>query len=119
MKIESLIRKFWWRQKGERRKVHWVWVTLCPPISNGGMGFKDLAIFDEALLATQAWRLLHHKNSLFFQVFKSKFFPHCSIMEASDSTCGSYAWHNILRDRDVLLKGARWRVGCGVYRGLE
>ena len=36
--IESLIRKFWWGQNGDRRKVHWVkWETLCKPKMEGGM----------------------------------------------------------------------------------
>ncbi|KAL0009461.1 hypothetical protein SO802_010963 [Lithocarpus litseifolius] len=114
--IESLIRKFWWRQKGDRRKVHWVkWEALCQAKSEGGMGFKDLGFFIDALLAKQAWRLLHHKESIFYQVFKAKFVPNCSIMEAPDCSSGSYAWHSILRGRDVLLKGARWRVGNGQY----
>lgn len=118
-KIESLIRKFWWGQKGERRKIHLVkWKTLCQSKSNRGMGFKDLALFYEALLAKQAWRLLHNKDSLFYRVFKAKFFPHCSIMEASDSTSSSYAWHSILKGHDVLLKGARRRVGCGESIGV-
>ena len=39
-----------------------------------GMGFKELAPFNEALLAKQTWRLLHNKNSLFYRVFKSRFF---------------------------------------------
>ena len=82
------------------------------------MDFKDLAIFNDALLTKQAWRLLHHKDSLFYRVFKSKFFPNCSIMEATNSSAGSYAWQSILKGRDVLLKGAKWRVGNGESIGV-
>ena len=77
------------------------------------MDFKDLALFIDALLAKQAWRLLHHKDSLFYRVFKSKFFLDCSVMEASENSLSSYAWNSILKGSDVLLKRARWRVGCG------
>jgi len=78
-----------------------------PAKSKGGMGFKDLALFNDALLVKQAWRLLHHKESLFYQVFKSKIFPNCLIMEATNSSAGSYARQCILKGQDVLLKGAR------------
>ena len=39
-------------------------------------------------------------------------------MEASDTTIGSYAWSSILKGRDVLMKGATWRVGCGESIGV-
>ena len=77
------------------------------------MGFRDLAKFNDSLLTKQAWRLLHNHNSLFYKVFKAWLFPNKTIMEAKDSRMGSYAWRSILIGRDVIQRGARWRVGDG------
>ena len=79
----------------------------------GGMGFKDLAMFKDALLAKQTWRLLHDTESLFYRVFKEKFFPNSSIMEASVPSSSSYAWRSIIHGKDVIKKGSAWRIGNG------
>ena len=76
------------------------------------MGFKDLTNFNDALLAKKAWRLLHNQDSLFYRVFKMKFFPNCSIWKAQESSSSSHAWHSILKGTDVLLERTRWGVRC-------
>lgn len=86
---------------------------MCDPKSRGGMGFKESLLFNEALLAKQTWRLFHNTNSLFYRVFKSRFFPNGSIMEASEGRGGSYVWKSILKGREVIKRGAKWRVGTG------
>ena len=75
--------------------------------------FRDLSMFNDSLLAKQALRLLHNKSSLFYKVFKARLFPNSSIMEATDSRLGSYAWKSILRGRDIIKRGAIWRIGSG------
>lgn len=81
--------------------------------AKGDMRFKDLELFNDSLLAKQTLRLLHNHNSLFYRVFTARFFPNCSIMDATNSRLGSYAWTSILKGRDVIQHGARWRIGNG------
>ena len=56
---------------------------------------------------------MHNKTSLFYKVFKARFFPNTTIMKSADSRLGSYAWKSILRGRDIIQRGARWSVGSG------
>ena len=70
-------------------------------------------MFNEAMLAKLAWRLLHDDNSLFFSVFKARLFPNETILKAKEAPSASYAWKSILKGRDVINKGALWKVGDG------
>jgi hypothetical protein len=46
------------------------------------MGFRDLQLFNKALLAHQGWWLLHQPSSLLCRVLKAKYFPNQSFLEA-------------------------------------
>ena len=60
------------------------------------------------------WRLIHDKESLFYGVFKAKYFPNNSIFEAKASI-GSFAWKSILWSRDLIERGSSWRIGSGKF----
>ena len=77
------------------------------------MGFRDFQKFNNALLAKQVWRFIHNRDSLLFKVFSAKYFPQGNILEAAVHPKCSYAWRSILQAREVIDKGAIWRVGDG------
>ena len=76
------------------------------------MGFKDLEKFNEAMLAKQMWRLLTDHTSLFYKVFRAKYFPNGSVLDAKPSS-GSYAWQSIVKAKKLVQSGLLWRVGDG------
>ncbi|KAL8501348.1 hypothetical protein ACS0TY_020769 [Phlomoides rotata] len=51
-KIRASIIWFWWGQKGEEKRTHWLrWKDFCRPKWEGGFGLRDLGAFNKALMA--------------------------------------------------------------------
>lgn len=110
----QLVRKFWWGEDRSQRKVHWAsWQQLIKPKSMGGMGFKDMKIFNQALLARQAWRLVQFPDSLCARVLKAKYYPNGDLLDTAFSSVSSDSWKGIVHGLELLKKGVIWRIGTG------
>jgi hypothetical protein len=71
-----MIRYFQWGTEDGQSKVHWLpWEKLLMPKHLGGMGFRDMKYFNQALLAWQAWRLIQFPDSLCARLLKAKYYP--------------------------------------------
>jgi hypothetical protein len=112
--MRKVIANFWWGTENGKKKLHWrSWQWLTTPKALGGMGFRDIEIFNQAMLARQGWRLLTDPTSLCARVLKGRYFPNCSFWDAPRPRSSSYTWRTILFGRDLLKEGARWGVGNG------
>ena len=94
--------------------MHWRgWDYLLQPKSRGGVGFRDLRIFNQALLSRQAWRLITRPNSLCARVLKARYYPNGKLEDTVFSGNASSSWQAISHGLDLLKKGLLWRVGNG------
>ena len=81
--LNSMVSKFWRGQQTGRDKIHWLkWGKLCKAKDGGGLGFRDLHLFNLALLAKQGWRLIQNPHSLVARVLKAKYYPSTSFLNA-------------------------------------
>jgi hypothetical protein len=110
--INSLMQKFWLGHMANTSKIHWLsWDKMGLAKSAVGLSFRDLVLFNKALLAKQGWRIIKEPNSIDVLILKAKYFPHSGFMEADLGTRPSYAWCSIFNSRELLEQGLWWRVG--------
>ncbi|XP_030478314.1 uncharacterized mitochondrial protein AtMg00310-like [Cannabis sativa] len=87
---------------------------MCKLKEQGGMGFRELESFNQALLAKQGWKILTNPDCLMAKVLKALYFPHNNFLEAKVGHYGSHIWRGIVWGRELLLKGYRWHIGNGL-----
>lgn len=70
--LQGLTRKFGWNSGAAGHGMAWVsWTKMCRPKQYGVLGFENFHIFNQALLAKQAWNLATNTTSLLARVLRS------------------------------------------------
>ncbi|XP_057787364.1 uncharacterized protein LOC131004671 [Salvia miltiorrhiza] len=112
--LNGIAARFFWGQKQEERRIHWKsWKSLCVPKKEWGLGFRDLSLFNRAMLAKQVWRIIQNDSSLLARSLKARYFPRTDILLASRAHNPSYIWTSLLAGRDLLNEGVAWKIGDG------
>ena len=73
-RIEKIHRDFMWGGLGEEFKYHLVgWDRVCQPIRCGGLGIKNLVLFNPAILDKWLWRYATEKEALWRKFVEIKY----------------------------------------------
>uniref|UniRef100_A0A803Q1S7 Reverse transcriptase domain-containing protein n=1 Tax=Cannabis sativa TaxID=3483 RepID=A0A803Q1S7_CANSA len=113
-KIESLMARFWWGGNENNKKIHWkTWSSLCFSKFHGGLGFRSMKAFNQAMLAKQAWRLLQYPHSLVAILLKARYFPQTSFLHSGKGHRPSLVWSSITWGKELLQSGLRKSIGDG------
>ena len=60
------------------------------------MGFRDFRMFNQGILAKQAWRLLAFLESLVAKVLKAKYYLHEHLLDTVFPQSTSATWKGIM-----------------------
>lgn len=73
-RIQSVLTRFWWDANDSQKKMCWTsWSTMTKPKKLGGLGFRDIQLFKQALLAKQTWRIMKNPHCLLARVLQGKY----------------------------------------------
>ena len=120
--IDKMIARFWWGSTKDKQKLSWIaWRKLTIPKKVGGLGFRDLHLFNQALLANQVWKILKRPHSLIYRLFKARYFRDGSLFSATRGAQPSYAWNSMRFGRDLLQQRIQFSIrdGQSTIMGLD
>ncbi|KAK6149255.1 hypothetical protein DH2020_016780 [Rehmannia glutinosa] len=113
-KIQSMTARFLWSCDPGKNSLHWRrWDEICKNKKEGSLGLRNLKAFNMALLCKQAWRLLSCPSSLLARVFRAKYYPHSSLLDASLGNRPSWSWRSIFGNIALLKIGCRRQIRSG------
>ena len=83
--------------------MHWKkWEILNTRKDEGGMGFRDLLMFNKAMTGKQAWRLITNSATLWSRILKGIYFSQKEFWHAEKGIRPSWGWQSLLVGRDAI-----------------
>jgi hypothetical protein len=86
---------------------------MTKPKCKGGLGFRDLRLFNQALLAKQAWRLIEFPDSLCARLLKARYYPSGDLLDTAFIKNTSTCWQGMSHGLDLLKQRMIWRLNTG------
>lgn len=79
----------------------------------GGLGFRDIQCFNDALLAKLSWRILTNLECLLAKTLLGKYCINTSFLECKPPTSASHGWKEVLIGKELLKVKLGMVIGNG------
>jgi hypothetical protein len=111
--LTKIIRKFFWEGNSEKKKYYLVkWDVVCKPRKKGGLGIKNLQLFNQCLLCKWWWKL-EEEDGLWIQLVKAKYGVDKGIQNIKMKSNDSPVWKDLLKVKHLYTQGRVMVVGNG------
>nr|GEU47494.1 hypothetical protein [Tanacetum cinerariifolium] len=104
--INKILKGFMWSQdEFEKGKAKVAWKNICRPKSQGGLGLKDLGVWNKAMIAKLLWHLATNKQSLWVKWVNVVKLKGRSIWVVNEETFITHRdLYNVRWKDDIVLK---------------
>ncbi|XP_026410885.1 uncharacterized protein LOC113306123 [Papaver somniferum] len=101
-----------WKRKKNNKGLHLISNNnLCGHKHDGGLGFRDMQLFNRAILVKSAWRLRIREDDAWFKARGAKYFSNGDFFNVEEKQDSSWSWKSISSELKIVEENSCWQLG--------
>lgn len=112
--VNRILKDFLWGSNDiSKGKAKVAWKAICKPKSNGGLGLKDLLVWNKTLLVKQIWNIASKKDNLWVKWVSTVKLRGVSLWRVQKEANDSWGWKILIDIRDLVQNHIKYMIGNG------
>ncbi|GJW67965.1 RNA-directed DNA polymerase, eukaryota, reverse transcriptase zinc-binding domain protein [Tanacetum coccineum] len=112
--INKILKDFLWNQNdGTKGRPKVAWKNVCRSKQKGGLGLKDLGVWNRAMIVKHMWHIVTDKESLWVKWVNTEKLNGKNFWEIEEDINDSWGWRNILKQREDVRSFLVSKMGDG------
>ncbi|KAL0329413.1 UNVERIFIED_CONTAM: Retrovirus-related Pol polyprotein from type-1 retrotransposable element R2 [Sesamum radiatum] len=91
------------------------WEQVCRQKEEGGLGFRNILVMNQALMLKHLWKLIQNDRNSIWADWIIKHRLHKKTLWTFHGSIGSWGWKKMIKLRPFFQRGLQYKVGDGLY----